>query len=255
MTKKTVLFFVFFLLCARLTFGYGWLGHNIVAEIAKARVSDAVKDSVQKYIGDMTWESASTWMDEIKGNSKYDYMKPWHYVNIEKGMSYDSTFGGGNNVAQQLIIAIRNLRHKSTLTSEQISFNLKVVFHLIGDLHQPLHVGYGIDRGGNNVEVIFNEKKENLHRIWDTDIIEYKNINLVKVQELLANTPPASIAKMGEGSVIDWMTATRSSLVDVYAYTSPVTEAYINKGAIIIETQLMTGGVQLANILNEVFGK
>jgi hypothetical protein len=182
-------------------------------------------------------------------------MKPWHYVNIEKGMQYDSTFGGGNNVAHQLTIAIRNLRNKSKLTPDEISFNLKVVFHLIGDLHQPLHVGYGIDRGGNNVEVIFNEKKQNLHRIWDTEIIEYKNINLVKVEELLANTPPASIAKMGEGSVIDWMTETRNSLVDVYNYTSPVKDSYINKGAIIIETQLMAGGVQLANILNEVFGK
>lgn len=253
MTKKTVLFVSIFMICSSLSFGYGWKGHNIVAQIAKERVSTAVQDSVQKYFGDMTWESASTWMDEIKGNSQYDYMRTWHYVNIEKGKVYDSTFGGGNNVAQQLIIALRNLKHKSTLTKDEISFNLKVVFHLIGDLHQPLHVGYGIDKGGNNIQVVLDGKQQNLHRVWDSEIIAVKNIGLKDVEDLMAKTSAAEIKKLGEGDVISWMMQTRSSLGDVYSYTSPLTNEYVTTAALIIEKELMAGGIQLGNILTAVF--
>jgi len=69
------------------SFSYGWgrVGHNIIVEVAKSYASNSVRDSVSKYLGDMTWESASTWMDELRGNSQYDFMKQWHYINVEKG--------------------------------------------------------------------------------------------------------------------------------------------------------------------------
>ena len=58
--------------------------------------------------------------------------------------------------------------------------DLLELFHLIGDLHQPLHVGFGEDKGGNTFEVQFNDKGSNLHKVWDSEIIEYKNLRFIK---------------------------------------------------------------------------
>jgi hypothetical protein len=46
------------------------------------------------------------------------------------------------------------------------------LIHFLGDIHQPLHVE-NLDRGGNDIHVCFDHRcnKENLHGIWDTDII------------------------------------------------------------------------------------
>ena len=63
------------LLFTSISFSFGWgaVGHKIVADVAKSYVGKDIQDSVNKYLGDMTWESASTWMDEMRSNHQYDY--------------------------------------------------------------------------------------------------------------------------------------------------------------------------------------
>jgi hypothetical protein len=237
------------------SFSYGWgkVGHHIIADVAKSYVGKNVQDSVQKYLGDMTWESASTWMDEMRSNSQYDYFKQWHYVNIDKGNQYDSTIENGNNVVKQLGIAISNLKNKSKLTKEEINLNLKVLFHLMGDLHQPLHVGYGNDRGGNDVKLTFNGKQTNLHRIWDSDIIESKKNTTEDILGLLSKTPNRKIKKMVKGDIVQWLNQTRKSLDIVYSYTDVISDDYISKSYPVVENQLLMGGVRLGSILNDIF--
>lgn len=97
------------------------------------------------YLGSTSFEDAFVWMDEMRSNPTYDFMKPWHHINIEKGNSYVAT--NGENIADRLIITIDELKHKQTLCDAQIKTELLLLFHLMGDLHQPLHVGYGAYRG------------------------------------------------------------------------------------------------------------
>ena len=44
--------------------------------------------------------------------------------------------------------------------------------HFVGDVHQPLHVGFEEDEGGNTIKVHWYRRKENLHHVWDNSIIE-----------------------------------------------------------------------------------
>jgi hypothetical protein len=56
---------------------------------------------------------------------------------------------------------------------------IKMVIHLIGDIHNPVHMGYREDKGGNNIPVGGFENAEypaNLHNVWDFHIpIRFKN--------------------------------------------------------------------------------
>ncbi len=250
---KFVLVFAFLFSITSFSYGWGKVGHHIIVEVAKNYVSKNVQDSVSKYLGDMTWESASTWMDELRSDSQYDYMKKWHYINIEKGNQYDPTIENGDNVAKQLGIAISNLKNRSKMTKDEITLNIKVLFHLMGDLHQPMHVGYGSDRGGNDVKVTYKGKIFSLHRIWDTDIIISKNNSEEEILSSLPKTSKRQVRKMVKGDIIQWLDQTRKILDVAYVYTDPLNDEYINKNYPIVQNQLIRGGVRLGKVLNEVF--
>ena len=49
---------------------------------------------------------------------------------------------------------------------------MKFLCHWVGDLHQPLHVSFEDDRGGNGIATTGGLCNRNLHGVWDTCIIE-----------------------------------------------------------------------------------
>src|SRR5665213_3006129 len=69
-------------------FGWGRTGHYLIADIAQLIMNEHAKENVQKYLGNMSFEEASVWMDEMRSEGELDYMKPWHYIDLEKGESY-----------------------------------------------------------------------------------------------------------------------------------------------------------------------
>jgi len=58
---------VVFILKTNTSFAWGKVGHQMVAEIAISYLNKGVKDSVQKYLGIMTFTEAATWMDDVRG--------------------------------------------------------------------------------------------------------------------------------------------------------------------------------------------
>ncbi|KAL6077439.1 hypothetical protein QOT17_002314 [Balamuthia mandrillaris] len=45
---------------------------------------------------------------------------------------------------------------------------LSFLTHYVGDIHQPLHVGYAKDKGGNLHRVHFFGRSSDLHTVWDS---------------------------------------------------------------------------------------
>lgn len=52
---------------------------------------------------------------------------------------------------------------------------MEFLVHFVGDVHQPLHVGYGYDEGGNTVTVDWFGTQTDLHGVWDDNIIQRWN--------------------------------------------------------------------------------
>jgi hypothetical protein len=233
-------------------FAWGHEGHVIVAEIAIKYLNQNVQDSVQKYLGTLSFAEAATWMDDIRKDHNYDNMKTWHYLNVEKDKTYVKTTE--ENVVTQLELAITELKKKSGTSVRDKNFNLKLLFHLIGDLHMPLHVGYGSDRGGNSVSVSILGRQSNLHRVWDTDIIEAKKITTADCLKLISAYSPSELRSIRKIDVIAWMTESRALLPDVYDFKGDVIDpGYINKNAPVVAKQLAKAGLRLAEVLNESF--
>ena len=234
-----------------LTFAWGRRGHTLVAQIAVSFLDSPEQKRLQKYLGDMTMEQAGNWMDEIKSEHRYDFMKPWHYVNVEQGKTYEAT--KEENVINQLSRVINELEHKENMKNDDIRKDLLIAFHLTGDLHQPLHVGYGTDKGGNDLHVKYKNNSTNLHHVWDSDIIDGEHITLSDCINRLKTYDKEQIAMLSVINVETWMRQPRSQLTSVYNFKDDnIDDAYIQKNKKVIEDDLLTAGIRLSALLKIV---
>ncbi len=236
------------------TFAWGAKGHQLVAEIAFHFLDDSTKQKVVKYLKNMSIEEAATWMDDMRSNDYYNFMKPWHYINIDSGQTYKPT--GEYNIITVLHAAIFELEHKETITPKKINNDLLLIFHLCGDVTQPLHVGYGIDRGGNDVQVSYLSKgdRTNLHSVWDGDIIDTKNITIDSCLQLYNSYTPSEIANIKKLNPVEWLNQSRSYLGEIYDFKNGfINQDYVDRNTKIIEQQLLFGGLYLASILEQIF--
>ena len=72
-------------------------------------------------------------------------------------------------VASAILDDTRDLAF-STDVSDQLRL-LKSLGHWVGDIHQPLHISFEDDRGGNEIQVS-GLCSRNLHAVWDACIID-----------------------------------------------------------------------------------
>ena len=152
---------------------WGPQGHRLVAGLAESRLSAAARAEAERLLAlepGATLASVSMWADENRTLAT----GPWHYVNFVRGEAcrYDAT---RVCVEGQCIVGAIE-RQRAVLASrapdDERLLALKYLVHLVTDAHQPLHGGFGDDRGGNTVPVELSGLPTNLHAVWDTGLIE-----------------------------------------------------------------------------------
>jgi len=166
-------------------FGWGQIGHRSIGKIAESHLSPIAKANLEKLMGFESLAQASTWMDEVRSDSTYDYMKDWHWVSIPDSSNYESSVKNPNgDVISTIERILSELENGKEMTLQQEHNYIRILCHLIGDIHQPLHVGNGNDRGGNAVKVTwFWDEETNLHHVWDSDIISQKKLSYTELAE------------------------------------------------------------------------
>lgn len=245
---------IFIILCLTFPFSrsvaWGPEGHAIVGKIAMQLVRPDVQLNVLKVLGNMSVDTAANWMDIMRSNPDYDFMRTWHYVDFPKGHSYKET--SQDNLLNRLTWTFNELKNKKILCDEQIKFDLLVMFHLMGDLHMPLHAGYDDDLGGNRVMIQYDTMKtHNLHRFWDEDIIRLTKITLADCMALLKNSYDIDAQKI---NFMGWVQESRNLLGEVYDFPDfTISDAYLKKNKEVVKRQLLLAGMRLAKVLNTLF--
>jgi hypothetical protein len=232
------------------TFAWGPEGHAIVGRLALQFVKDDVRKNVLALLGNMPVDTAANWMDIMKSNSDYDFMRSWHYLDYTKGKTYEPN--NNDNIVNRLILTYNELTHKNTLCTDQIKTDLYILLHLMGDLHMPLHTGYDDDLGGNKVMVQYDTiKTHNLHRFWDEDIIALTKITDKDCLDLYKKN---AVNFTNEVDFLKWMQESRSLLDGVYDFPEfRLSDAYLQKNKTVVQKQLLLAGLRLAEVLNRLF--
>jgi hypothetical protein len=234
------------------TMAWGAKGHQLVAEIAFKYLDENTQNIVKHYLKRTTIPEAGTWMDEVRSNNYYNYMKPWHYIDIPRDSVYKPTSEG--NIVTVLNSVIAAMKHKENLKDSKIKEYTLIVFHLVGDLHQPLHTGYTEDKGGNTIDIQAPNYTGNLHSFWDTEIIEQRKITIDSCTKYYSTYSPAQIKGITNINLLKWMKESRTLLDPVYNFKdNKVTKEYVDSNVEVIEKQLLIAGLRLASVLTEIF--
>jgi len=250
-TISTLFVFFFLALSVKLA-AWSKEGHHIICAISQQYMSNPARDSLLQYLGNLRFEEASVWMDEARRQPGHAYLNSWHYINIEKDHTYVED--KKPNLINRLQLAIYNLKNKlGDYQTKQ--FNLKVLVHLIGDLHQPLHVGYSSDRGGNDVKVQFLGKETNLHKLWDEDMIHSQRIDFQMCMKHKTELPAFQNEPYKDSQIENWAMESRALLGTVYATGNGLLSSeYLKNNLPLLEVQLLKAGRRLAVLLNDIYG-
>lgn len=204
--KSIVFVFSICFLSSSQALAWGANGHRAVGEIADQFLSAKAKRELKKVIGGQNLADQANWPDHIKSYSKYRPYSTWHYNTVEDGTDYSNPKDPGFGTALQRIEdakkALKGADPQDIFTYKQ---SLAWLVHLIGDIHQPLHVGRSrIVRGGNRVHVMWFRKRTNLHAVWDTQIIDQARMSYTELAASAMRLAKNKKWKTG-GSAMDWL--------------------------------------------------
>ena len=260
LTFLKTFFFIIALLIVQHAFSWGLIGHRTIGEIAQQHLSKKAKKELKKLIGKETLAWWANWPDFIKSDSTWRHASPWHYVDLPGHMEKEKFIEDlkklpGKNLYTQIPAMIAEMKDKS-LTLEQRRIALYFLIHLVGDLHQPLHVGREEDEGGNKIIVYWFDKKTNLHSLWDSMLIEFQQYSYTEYAKLLNIKEPEQVKAWQSGSLDDWFYESHQ-LSDIIYDASP-NEAklgykYNFQFQKMLDEQLLKGGVRLAALINKAF--
>lgn len=253
--KRICLLFLLLIFSGQFSFGWGVTGHRAVGLIAERHLNKKAAKKVKMILGGQRLSMVSTWMDEIRSDSTYDYTADWHWVTIETGKTYEeSPKNPKGDVIATLERLIAELR-SGTLSNEKQSEHLKMIVHLVGDIHQPFHVGCCDDQGGNKIRLKWFREDSNLHRVWDSDMIDHTRLSYTELADAVQLTSASEIARIQQDPVRTWAKESMVLRPQVYDIgDGKLGYDYSYRYFDLAKKRIAQAGVRLAAILNMIYG-
>ena len=239
------------------TFAWGPKGHDVVAYVAECHLSKRAAAQLDELLSGYSPVYWANWLDNASNTPQYRYTKTWHYMNIDEGKDIETMErepkGDLLTALEGIIAGLKS--HK--LSRENESLYVKMLIHLIGDLHCPMHAGRKTDLGGNRIKVRYFGKESKLHSVWDSSIVESAHRwGYSEWQQQCDRLSKEEAERVCQGSITDWFRETVEICRDVYASSpegSNLSYDYVAKYSPVVEQQLVRGGHRLAAILNEIY--
>jgi hypothetical protein len=238
-------------------FAWGAIGHRVTGAIAEDNLDGTARAHVRLILGDETLAQAATWPDEQRSDPAEFWQKtasPWHYVTVPAGTAYTTALAPpeGDAVTALTRFAATLRDPRASLADKQLA--LRFTVHIIGDLHQPLHAGRPGDRGGNLVAVTWFGKPTNLHALWDSAMIDDRQLSYLEMAAFLKHAiTPAQVIAWDDVRPATWIGESVALRETIYPASPDLGFAYAWKNRQAVDTRLSMAGVRIAAYLNWVF--
>jgi hypothetical protein len=247
-------------------FGWGPKGHDVIAAIAEQHLTKKAKKAIDKILDGKSIVYYSSWMDNIQNSpyweNGYNKTKTWHYANVDKGKTYQTmTKNPDGDVVTGLEFLTKELTENfDNLTDSTRADYVKMIVHMVGDMHCPMHAGRLSDRGGNNVKVKWFGQNSSLHSIWDSKMIDSaRKWNYSEWVEQLDRTDKKFKKSVMRGTYEEWFKETVEGAASIYEYVESMENPNLSYQFVydfspLLEDRLIIGGYRLAYVLNMIFG-
>ena len=265
----------FLLLVAALVVGFcsnalawGDEGHKIVCEIAFRLAQPDTRAAVRKLIRSDT--EFDTFSESCVFPDHPRIHAPRHFLNLARdstGLTSDECPQANECVLTAILNDSKIIASKHEKVADRL-IALKSLGHWVGDIHQPLHVSFEDDRGGNNIRVN-GQCSGNLHGTWDTCLVQHAvgSDALDAATELIDAITPAMKTKWSASGPRDW--ANESFTISEAVKTGycvmhgpscdqpegsvTISAEYLETNQPIVKEQLQKAGVRLARLLDSIF--
>ncbi|EHA8590748.1 putative Endonuclease 4 [Cocos nucifera] len=186
--------------------------------------------------------------------------------------------GAINNYTTQL------LNYGDPSNGYNLTESIMFLAHFMGDVHQPLHVSFEADEGGNTINVHWYRRKSNLHHVWDVNMIEtamrdfYERDRDVMIESIEKNITDGWSDEVSQWKACNGDSVTCADDLETkeqisfryasesirlacdYAYKdvdegSTLEDDYFFSRLPVVEKRIAQGGVRLAALLNRIFSK
>lgn len=240
---------------------WGMLGHRISGQIAENYLTPKAKATIRAILGESV-AMASNWADFIKSDSTYKYLYDWHFADLDKKFTYPELveyFKNDKDVDAytRINFMIAELKKKN-LPKEKKLLYLRVLIHVVEDVHQPFHTGHRADKGGNDIKLTWFGENTNLHSIWDSKLIDYQQLSYTEYTAAIDNSTAAQRAAWQKAPMVQWFFESNQIAERAYAELQgkDIKSAYVYNFNHITEVnqRLLMGGIRLAGLLNQLFG-
>lgn len=252
---------IFVLLAPCAAGAWGVVGHCTIGEMSERLLTDEARRKVTAVLGNASLAMVSNWADNVRSDSAWSYAETWHYTNLDSGLSRASfdTAAVSTHSGQcvfRVMSLIDHLKQQPNDTSM-----LKMLVHLMQDMHCPLHMGHASDRGGNSVYMQWFGRRVSLHSIWDSGMIEGQHLSyteyanhLMRVNRLQRLTFSGS-----HRDVLDWAYGIFQTLPVVYgsalSFEKKSSYSYVYYHKPLYETCLVQSAERLAAVLNYLYSE
>ncbi|WP_404409333.1 S1/P1 nuclease [Pseudidiomarina marina] len=239
---------------------YGKHGHSAFCEAAYQLAQPQTRQHIDALVAQHSnydnFGSFCSWADDIKSDKKWDWAKPHHYVNFPRSAAKvredDCPVQGGC-----ILTAIQH--HYDVLKHDPEDWQaLAFLAHFIGDLHQPMHVSFADDLGGNRARLTYFDQPTNLHRLWDTDMLLRRGgeDTFAKAKQLIDGLVAESPITITGEKTLKW--ANESAAITRRIYSNyregqDLGEDYTAQWEPLLEQRMQQGAQRLAAILDGLF--
>ena len=258
MNYKRLFVSTFISLGSLMAYSWGQKGHDTTAYIAENHLTPITKAVIDELLDGKSIVYYANWLDNASHTPEYAYSKTWHYKNIDEHESFeDAKLLDTGDIVRAINEQSKILKDPSS-SREDKQLALKIVVHLLGDIHQPMHMGRASDRGGNKHSIKYFGRDNNLHSIWDTSLPEsaHKWSYTEWQQQIDRLSEDDQQVIIGEGTPEKWGKETYEIAKEIYNRTpinTNISYDYIADWTPVIENQFLKGGLRLADLLNSIF--
>ena len=240
---------------------WGDKGHRITGQIASSYLSPKARAAVKAILGNETIAMASTWADFIKSDPAYNYLYNWHFIDFDKPYTYpelQSFLKQDTSVDAytKIQFMVGELKKKNLAQDKKVLY-LRMLIHVVEDIHQPMHTAHTDDKGGNDFKVNWFNEPSNMHSVWDSKLIEFQNLSYTEYANAINFTTPAQRAAWQKEPISKWLFDSKEIAEKIYASSKQDDKLNYKYNFQFIGTvnqQLLKAGVHLAGILNQIFG-
>jgi hypothetical protein len=244
------------------TMAWGTNGHRISGQIADSYLTPKARAAIKAILGNESIAMTSNWADFIKSDPQYKYLYEWHFVDFDKEYSYPEMQAflkqdTAVDAYTKLNFLIGELKKKN-LTKANKLLALRMLIHIVEDVHQPMHTAHASDKGGNDVKVMWFNTQTNLHSVWDSQLIDFQQLSFTEYVSWINHPTVAQRAEWQKAPISQWLYESSQIAAKIYAGTKDGDKINVYKYNFdyiaTLNNQLVKGGVRLAGILNQLFG-